>query len=72
MNSETLGLDKIFPINKGDNFMLGPYHFVCMGWENGRIKAMRYERYRLYMYSLSPEVALDPGFKLLSESGQQQ
>ena len=30
-------------LEKGDNFMLGPYHFVCMGWKNGRIIAMTYE-----------------------------
>ncbi len=62
-------LNKIFPINKGDNFMLGPYHFVCMGWKNGRILATREMLYRgkivTVEHSLSPDVVLSPGFKTL-------
>jgi len=65
-DNDAQGLDKIFPIHKGDNFRLGPYHFVCMGWQNGRIRAMRHEEHQgFFMHSLSPELVLSPGFKLL-------
>ena len=57
----------LLPIKKGDNFLLGPYHFVCMRWENGRIKAMRHDKHGFYMYSLSVEVALSPGFRMLEK-----
>ncbi len=62
---------ELLPIKKGDNFMLGPYHFVCMGWENGRIKAMRRTYPGLIMHSLSIDVALDPGFRMLEKQGGQ-
>lgn len=56
-------------IKKGDNFILGPYHFVCMGWENGRIRAMTYIPGKwLRMYSLSVDVVLlDPTFRMLKK-----
>jgi hypothetical protein len=57
----------LLPIKKGDNFMLGPYHFVCMGWHNGRIIAMTHDKHGFYEYSLSMEVVLSPGFRMLSK-----
>ena len=61
-------IQELFSLKKGDNFMLGPYHYVCMGWENGRIRAMTHEVHRgFFMYSLSPEVVLSPGFQILRQ-----
>lgn len=60
----------LLPIKQGDNFALGPYHFVCMGWKNGRIQAMRHEEGRgFFMYSISPFVILEgTGFRMLSRA----
>lgn len=55
-------------IKRGTNFLLGPYHFVCMGWQNGRMRAMRHDEHGFYMYSLSIEVALSPGLRILERS----
>jgi len=67
---------ELLPIKKGDNFMVGPYHFVCMGWKDGRILAMRYEtgpyeQRGIYKHSLSIDVALSPGFRMLEQQGGQ-
>ena len=58
---------EMLPLKKGDTFMIGPFHFVCMGWENGRIKAMRRTYPGFIMHSLSVEIALSPGFRLLKK-----
>ena len=52
-------------IKRGDNFILGPYHFVCMGWENGRMRAARRTYPGIVIHSLSIDVALDPGLKIV-------
>ncbi len=51
----------------GDNFMLGPYHFVYMGEKNGRIEAMTYIPNRgIFKYSLDAfTVMMDPTFRLI-------
>ncbi len=61
---------KLLPIKKGDSFIIGPYHFVCMGWENGRILARRYENGYIYEHSLSIDVALDPGFRITGRASE--
>jgi len=71
-NDESQGLNKIFPMNKGDNFMLGPHHFVCMGWKNGRVLAMTYRPHEgIFKYSFMPDVLLAPGFKMLKRAEEQ-
>ena len=65
MNEEN---QELLPIKKGDNFMLGPYHFVCMGWKNGRIRAARYEPHvGVFMHSLSVDAVMGPGFRMFNK-----
>ena len=55
----------LLPIYEGDNFSIGSYHFVCLGWKNGRIWAARYEEgIGLITYSISMSVALKPEFRI--------
>lgn len=70
-NDEAQGLDKIFPLHKGDNFRVGPDHFVCMGWQDGRIRAMTHRPHQgFFMYSFLPEVLLSPMFKMLHKADE--
>ena len=55
---------ELLPIKRYDKFMIGPYSFVCLGWRNGRILALRD---RLYEHSLSMEVVLSPGFRMIKK-----
>lgn len=57
-------------IKKGDNFALGPYHFVCVGFEHGHIRAMTFIPHRgLFLYCISPFVVLeDPTFRWISRA----
>jgi len=59
-------ITELFPITEGDTFVIGPDHFVCIGWENGRIKAMTHDRHGLYTYAFSPDFLLSPGFRMLN------
>jgi hypothetical protein len=64
---------EILPLKKGDNFAIGSYHFVCMGWSNGRIKAGRYEPHvGIFMHSLSVDAVMVPGFRMISRASEER
>jgi hypothetical protein len=60
-------MSKIFPIDEGDHFRIGPYYFECTGWKDGRILARGFSTLEYprvwFEYSMLPSLMIESDFR---------